>query len=136
MTLSTSDTDNKHRALRTAFIHLAIAIFTALFGAVYENYSHGVYSYYMIYAFAFPLVMGTLPYIAIALFGIKRYPSSVTNAIYNCAIATLTLGSILQGVLVIYGTSNTLVYVHIIMGAVLVVASVITYFAFDKINNK
>lgn len=133
--MSTSATDNKHRALRTAFIHLAIAIFTALFGAVYENYSHGVYSYYMIYAFAFPLVMGTLPYTAIALFGIKRYPPHLTSVIYNCAIATLTVGSILQGVLIIYGTSNPLVYVHLAIGAVLVVASVITYFTFGKANN-
>ena len=37
------------------------ALLTAAAGAVYELFSHGVYSYYMIYAFVIPLAGGTLP---------------------------------------------------------------------------
>lgn len=40
---------------------LAATLFFAFFGAVYEAFGHGVYSYFMIYAFAFPLLMGVLP---------------------------------------------------------------------------
>ena len=43
------------RASRTAFVYLLVSLFCALFGAVYEVFSHEVYSFYMIYAFAFPL---------------------------------------------------------------------------------
>ena len=44
----------------------------ALFGAIYELFSHDVYSYYMIYAFAIPLLMGVLPYEAMLVF--NKYP--------------------------------------------------------------
>lgn len=59
MTLYISDIDvNKRKASHTAFVYLLIVIFCSLFGAVYELYSHEVYSFYMIYAFAFPLIGG------------------------------------------------------------------------------
>ena len=41
---------------------IAASIFLAFFGAIYELFSHEVYSYYMIYAFAIPLVLGAVPY--------------------------------------------------------------------------
>lgn len=52
---------------RYSFIYLAAAIFCALFGAVYEFFSHGVFSFFMIYAFAIPLAAGTFPLLWIAL---------------------------------------------------------------------
>ena len=56
--------------LKQIFMQLISAFWFAFFGAVYERFSHEVYSYYMIYAFAIPLVMGALPYSVMAL---KRY---------------------------------------------------------------
>lgn len=50
-----------HQMIRYSFIYLASAVFCALFGAVYEIFSHGVFSFFMIYAFAFPLVLGAVP---------------------------------------------------------------------------
>ena len=44
--------------------YLTASVFCALFGAVYELFSHGVYSYWMIYAFAFPLLLGAIPCLA------------------------------------------------------------------------
>ena len=41
--------------------YLWISIFFAVFGGIYEYFSHGVYSYFMIYAFMIPLVLGTVP---------------------------------------------------------------------------
>jgi hypothetical protein len=47
VTLFTSDTKNH---AKVALIYLILSIFLALFGAVYEHFSFGVYSYFMLYA--------------------------------------------------------------------------------------
>lgn len=120
----TSDTDTSRRALKTAFVYLLISLFCILFGAVYEVFSHDVYSYYMLYAFAFPLAGGTLPFLAISLFR-KRYPGAIARNIYHSGIATLTVGSIIHGVLEIYGTTNHLTGLYWIVGVILLIAGII-----------
>ncbi|MDO4547182.1 MAG: hypothetical protein Q4D04_03695, partial [Clostridia bacterium] len=100
-----SDNRSKRwRIAKCAFIYLLISIFCALFGAIYEHYSHDVYSYYMLYAFMFPLAGGTLPALAMALFS-RRIPARPALNLYNSGIAALTIGSIFAGVLEIYGTT-------------------------------
>ena len=42
---------------------MIFAIFIAVFGAIYEKFSHEVYSYYMIYAFMIPLCLGSFAYL-------------------------------------------------------------------------
>lgn len=61
MILYSSDTDFSHKSAKISLGYLLSALFCALFGAVYELFSHEVYSYSMIYAFLFPLAGGTLP---------------------------------------------------------------------------
>lgn len=102
------------------------SVLLALFGAVYEVFSHGVYSYYMIYAFAIPLVMGVLPY-AILLLKDKN-PNNRFLKLWNTAIATLSVGSIFAGVLAIYGTTNSLIIVYPVVGAILVFLSFASLF--------
>ncbi len=114
-------------AFKTAFVYLLFSCFCALFGAIYEIYSHEVYSFYMIYAFAFPLVGGALPFSAIGLFRIKKYPYSASRNIYHSGIATLTVGSIIRGVLEIYGTTNRLVKYYWLSGMILVVVGILLY---------
>lgn len=120
MTLSTSDTK------KTVFVYLLISLFCILFGAIYEHFSHEVYSGYMIYAFAFPLVGGTLPFLAMDLFHWKKYPSAIATNLYHSGIATLTVGSIIQGVLEIYGTTNSLCGIYWIVGGILVIMGIIS----------
>ena len=128
MTLYILDIDKKTGyAFKNAFIYLIISIVCALFGAVYEVYSHEVYSYYMIYSFAFPLIGGTLLFSSIGLFGLKAYPYAVPRNIYHSGIATLTVGSIIQGVLEIYGTTNRLVKYYWILGVILVITGILLY---------
>lgn len=117
MTLFTSDIEQGKRPGKAAFIYLLAAIFTALFGGIYERFSHEVYSYWMIYAFAFPLVGGTLPYM---LPGVTWNPGSM----YHAGIATLTVGSIVKGVLEIYGTTNGLTAVYWLAGGILTAVGV------------
>ena len=101
-----------------AFLYLVAAIFMALFGAIYEIFSHEVYSYYMIYAFALPLCLGVLPSLAIGIFDLM-IPSPKAARFWAYGIATLTVGSAFKGVLDIYGTTNRLIYVYPIAGAIL-----------------
>ena len=95
--------------------------FLALFGAIYEAFSHGVYSYFMIYAFAIPLMLGVLPYTILLLKGI--YPKRRFLNLWNSTIATLSTGSVFAGVLAIYGTTNSLIIVYPIAGGILMLLS-------------
>lgn len=115
--MCTSGTDEHGpQAARTALAYLAVSILCALFGAVYERFSHGVHSYYLIYAFAFPLLGGVLPYLLLAVLGTDGYPRRFARNLCHSGIATLTVGSIVRGILDIYGTTNGLSRYYWIVG--------------------
>ena len=73
----------------------------------------------MIFAFLFPLLGGALPFAVTAALK-KRFPKRAAFNLYNSGIAFLTVGSIMTGVLQIYGTTNDLVNVYWVVGCVLV----------------
>ena len=112
--------NKKEQAVRTAHNYIKISLFIALFGAIYELFSHEVYSYHMIYAFVIPLAGGALPFLAIAMGRAKRYPGKISRSLYHAGIATLTVGSIMSGVLAIYGTTNNLLGAYWIIGGLLI----------------
>ena len=114
---------NKRNALKISAVFLGVSILTGLFGAIYELFSHEVYSYFMIYAFAFPLLLGTLPYLMLSLSGGTRYPNALCRNLYHAGIATLTIGSIMRGVLDIYGTTNSLGNIYWFVGVPLLVVA-------------
>lgn len=129
MILSISDTEKKCQEMKkTGFIYLLIALFCILFGAIYESFSHGVYSGYMIYAFVFPLAGGTLPFYALSFSQRQFFPERLSLNLYHSGIAALTVGSIFQGVLEIYGTTNRLVRVYGMLGIFFVCAGLLSYF--------
>ena len=138
----TSDNDNV-KDIRTALIYLIISIILAAAGAVSEHFSFGVYSYFMIYAFAIPLAGGTLPFMLRYLRRAKLYESRdgkhsrpakhhLSAELYHAAIASLTLGSIVQGILAICGRPNSLTVVYLIAAAVLLAASAVAKFTVRK----
>lgn len=104
--------------------------FFALFGAVYEHFSFGVFSNYMIYAFLIPLSLGVFVYGGMAFKGYQ--PETVFLNLWNSAIITLTIGCIYQGVLEIYGTTNRLILVYPCAGGILIAAAVISLFLRKK----
>jgi len=134
VTLCTSDIKEKRSMENVAFVYFLIALFCALFGAVYEVFSHGVYSFYMLYAFAFPLVGGTLPFWVLARSSWGR-PGVWSSRLYHSGIATLTVGSVIRGILDIYGTTNRLSVVYLVAGVLLVVMGGIL-FVFGRIRTK
>ena len=104
-------------------MHLGAAAGFAFFGAVYECFSHEVYSYRMIYAFAFPLLLGAFPY-ALCLW--KSFNAGqCAMQLWDAAVFTWAAGSVFQGVLEIYGTTNRLILVYPIAGCILAAAAVI-----------
>lgn len=90
MTLSTS-------AIKTGLQYFTAALFCALFEAVYELFSHSVFSYYMLYAFMIPLVGGALLFFLMGYFQWK-IPGKVSRSLWQFGIAALTVGCLLQGV--------------------------------------
>lgn len=121
---SVTETNSKN-SLKTVLIYLLITIFCALFGAVYELYSHEVYSFFMIYAFAFPLVCGALPFCILALICTRKHPCSLARNLLHSGIGTLTVGCIVRGVLEIYGTTNQLSEYYWPVGIVLYLLGII-----------
>ncbi len=127
--MSISDIDTGKCTLKkTGFVYIFITMFVALFGAVYERFSHEVFSYYMLYAFAFPLTGGVLPSFCLFCSHLKP-PNRVSFNLYHSGIAALTTGSICKGILEIYGTTNHLVTVYWIVGVLLILSGLICYFA-------
>lgn len=112
--------------VKTGLAYLLISLFCVLFGAVYEHFSHQVYSCFMVYAFVFPLAGGALPFFSLAFF-IRNLPGKLSCALYHSGIAAWTTGSLLQGVLEIYETTNRLVLVYWGLGTGFLISGLFGY---------
>ena len=155
-------------AIKKGMRYLAASIVIAAAGAVYGLFGHGVYSYYMTYAFMIPLLAGAVPHLLAAMKGEGAQENAATEAAAGPAlsqadaladasakvqvdeyseaavmqdaerqeeapentdeparkqwldigsaqlafIVTLTAGSLLKGVLDIYGTTNRLLIAY------------------------
>lgn len=109
MILFTSDI--KKIYFKTFIIFVCATIFTVIFNLVYSQFSHGVSSDAMTFAFIYPLI-GVVVYGI--LFFINWYDKVSYNT-FNAAIATITLGSILLGVNEIAGAdSNYYKYYYLV----------------------
>ncbi len=111
-------------------VYVIISILLAIFGFVYECFSHEVYSNYMIFAFLFPLILGMLPSILFAFSILKKLPNRPSLNLYNAGIATITVYSVIRGILEIYGTTNSLINYYIYISIFLIVVGLIFYLCF------
>lgn len=126
--MSTSDKQTKNQNVRkTILTYLGVTLFCGLFSFVYEHFSHGVNSGYMIYLFLFPLLGGVLPYGAIGLINKLHLPGRIPASFFNSGIATLTVGSCFKGVLDIYGTTSDYMPVYWFAGVALTVLGIVIY---------
>ncbi len=110
-------------------VYFAVSVALVVVGGVYEHFGHGVYSNYMIYAFAFPLIGGSLLCRILNRIQKKYMPGHWSMWLYSAGIATLTVGSLVQGVLDIYGTTNYLTGLYWFVGFIFVIFAVISYIA-------
>ena len=126
MFVSPIEPEKKHMC-RSSLIFICVVLFCGLFSAVYEHYSHGVYSNFMVYLFAFPLVGGTIPCALLGLLPNTVCPSRLSMRIYNSGLAALTVGSCVKGVLDIYGTSSGYMSVYWVAGALFMALGAVMY---------
>lgn len=111
---------------RIALMYLAGSVFLAVFGFIYELFSHEVYSASMIYAFLIPLVGGCGAFLALDLFAPEDWVfAKMPRNLYHCGIMTLSVGSVFRGVLEIYGTTNQLSAVYFIVGGAMLVGGTV-----------
>ncbi len=115
----------RDRCIRFAFRYLLVTVFCALFGAIYELFSHGVYAYGMIYAFAIPLVGGLVPAMILMKYDGLPLPSPAAVQLWNFGLSALTVGSLFSGALEIYGTTSRFTVVYWLIGGVLLLVSLL-----------
>ena len=113
--------------MRIARLYLLASLALAVAGAVYEYFSHGVYSNYMIYAFMVPLVLGCLLHLGKSA-EIIEAGGLASEMLLMTSVATLSIWSVMKGVLGIYGTSNRLTAFYPVAAAILLTASVLIGF--------
>lgn len=93
------------------------------FGFIYELFSHGVYSNYMMFAFLIPFLLGSILFLVIGKLNLRV--SNLSLNFYHSFVSTLTLGCIMKGFLDIYGTTNSLLNVYIYVSILLLILSVV-----------
>lgn len=114
---------NKQILKKRLVKYLAISGFLAVFSAIYEAFSHQVYSAPMIFLFAIPLILGALPTVFSMKIPKLHVKNPWQNLIHIFAIATLIVGSALAGVFEIYGSSNAFVIWYFVVGGVMLAVS-------------
>lgn len=129
-------TQKKAGARRTAVIYLGAAVFCGLFGLIYEQFSHGVYSPFLGWMFLFPLLLGALPFLLLWRLPSVRYPGTMARYAYHSGLAALTLGSCLTGIFEIYGSAAPLVKVYWVVGGILLGFGVLACLAQSVIQSK
>lgn len=113
MTLYILDTNNYKKVIKR---YLIFTIIIFIFGIIYEMFSHQVYSKFMYLAFLIPLFLGVIfPFI---IYKLKIKINNKSFNLYSSTIITLTVYSIIRGVLEIYGTTNRLINVYLIISII------------------
>lgn len=119
---------NKKAYLYRFFAYLGITAFIALFGFVYEQFSHGVNSNYMWFAWIYPLFCGVGVYAILCFSPINFVPGVLAECCYNLGVALLTTRSIMMGVLEIYGkTNDRMVLIYLILFIIFISLGVLLY---------
>ena len=109
----------------TVKIYVFTALFCIAFNYIYSLFGHGVSSPFMSYAFVFSLVLGVVGF---TVFGRLNLDNRIAYNLYNAGIATLTVGSILQGIIDIAGADTTYPVWYFLVGTVFVAIGGLMYF--------
>ena len=94
----------------------------AAFGGIYEHFSFGVWSFFMVYAF-FPFLAGGLWLLRLSRKASP--PGQLFLGLLEPGLFMLTLGSLCRGVVEIYGTENRLLPVLPTAGCALLLAALV-----------
>lgn len=111
--------------MNTVKTYIFATLFCIVFNTVYSLFGHGVTSPFMSYAYVFSLVLGVGGFI---LVGQLHLENRVAFNLYNAGIATLTVGSLLRGIIDIAGADTIYPVYYFVVGAGLVAVGGVMYF--------
>ena len=98
-------------------VYLFLTVFCLIFSQIYLHFSHGVTSPFMQFLCLIPFFLGFVP--ALCLRFIRFDISAFARVTYRCAVATLTIGSLVRGILDIYGTTSDYLKVYPVLAVLL-----------------
>lgn len=115
-----SNQQNKSKIIiKKIIISIMVSLICMFINYIYAQFGHGVSSNYMTYMFLYPLVIG----IVTSVINIKNV--KISSNLFICGIATITLGSFLQGIFEIAGTSTPFQSLYYILGCILIFFGII-----------
>lgn len=82
---------------KNMFSYICISLFCILFTVIYEHFSYGEYSWYMRGMFLYPLLGGA----GASLIFFKKNVNCWSVRLRNSAVAVLTCGSLLHGIIAV-----------------------------------
>jgi hypothetical protein len=112
------------RLKRTTFQYAGAVIFAVVFNQIYSLFAHGVSSVYMTWLFLPLLIFGLLPAVMLERYG---YSATKTKAyaffhrFYHTGVATVTVGTLLQGIVEIAGTGSKYIMFYWLVGFTVIV---------------
>lgn len=124
-----SDTNKKiSKTIKNYFV---ISILCVLIVLIYYKFSHGVTSEHMTFLFLYPFIGGMVVFFIIENILKKKVKRFAFN-FYNSGVATLVVGSLMNGVFEIAGTSSKYKYVFYIFGYAFIAFSVLKFLVDNK----
>lgn len=105
------------------FSYICISLFCILFTVIYEHFSYGEYSWYMRGMFVYPLLGGAGAF----LIFFKKNVNCWSVRLWNSAVAVLTCGSLIHGIIAVSGRSSEYDWCYYAVGAAFAVSAVINY---------
>lgn len=129
-TSATSKYQRSRHLRRTIITYLIVTVLCVVIDRIYAQFGHGVYSAYMSLMFLYPLAGGVLPFFLAWLFARQTGGMPYYRLSYNCynsGLATLTVGSMLNGVFEIAGTSSPYMIVFYVGGWIMLAAGVLGF---------
>ena len=112
--------------MKTIKAYSAVTVFCMVFAAVYEAFSHQVYSVFMLLSPMIPFAGGVVIMLLLKAAGAPK-PCRLAMSVYNRSMATFTVGSMIFGVFDIYGSSPAVLPIYWGVGIVLFVSAVVIY---------
>lgn len=106
----------------------AAAVFLLVFALIYEHFSHGVVSGYMLGAWLIPLAR-SIPYLYIErlyrqhLAECDEQRCAAASGLWQLGIFTLSQGFVMKGIIEIYGTTNRWTAVYVPAAALLFITA-------------
>lgn len=109
----------------TVKIYVFATLFCIAFSYVYSLFSHDVSSPFMSYAFVFSLVLGVFGFIVLGRLDLNN---RIAFNLYNAGITTLTVGSILRGIIDIAGADTAYPVYYFVVGTAFAAIGGLAYF--------